>query len=184
MIKLKIKLPDEKGFQFEYPLAEEELVIVQGNGSNLPIINTDIYDWSLDVDGLNDYFEMASILTGRQKKEYIELFFLIIASADAKGKVLCTQQYKNKEEFLERFNKYLKKWRLPKTSNKLPPDICLNALAAIYYSRSGKGILEVTENLIPFIVPTTGEIDEGHDEGLVEKVEIDPTDMEKPVNAE
>ena len=78
----------------------------------------------------------------------------------------------------------MKKWRLPKTSNKLPPDICLNELAAIYYSRSGKGILEVTENLIPFIVPTTGEIDEGHDEGLVEKVEVDPTDMEKPVNAE
>ena len=184
MIKLRIKLPDEKGFQFEYPLSEEELVIVQGNGTNMPIINQNIYDWCLDVDGLNEYFELASSLIGRQKKEYIELFFLIVATADSKGKVLCTQQYKNKEEFLERFRKYLKKWMLKKTSNKLPPDICLNTLAAIYYSRSGKNVLEVSERLIPFIVPTTGEIDEGHDEGLVEEVQMDPTDAEKPANVE
>lgn len=170
MIKLRIKLPDEKGFEFEYPLSEDELIVVQGNSTNPPIINKNLYEWYKDVDGLDTYFDLASALTGRQKNEYAELFFLIIASADSKGKVLCTQQYKNKEEFLERFNKYLKKWRLPKTANKLPSDICLNVLAAVHYSRSGKNFLEVTEELIPYIVPITNEIDEGHNEGLVEEV--------------
>lgn len=90
--------------------------------------------------------------------EFAEVFIRVIALGELKGSIICTQEYKEKEEFIRRLYEYFEEFNDPEYKGHFPPDFFMNVFCCLNFYKFNTTEIRVPQELLLILLNIRGEI--------------------------
>ena len=120
--------------------------------------NPEIEKWAVENEELNRYFD-AMVKNFQFEKEWvIHSFFKIIAYVDHKfARKILNIPYSGKEEFFEKFEATISKYRTSYEINYIPYCMSSTITLAMLMCRIPRQSYEIPDEVLPYLIPLSGK---------------------------
>ena len=120
--------------------------------------NPEIEKWAVENEELNRYFDIISNNFQFEKEWVIHAFFKTIAFVDHKfARKVLNLPYKEKEDFFEKFEATISKFRTREEINYIPYCMSSTITLAMLMCRIPRQSYEIPDEVIPYLFPISGK---------------------------